>query len=230
MKEVQIIDTQVSMDSREIAELTGKDHRKVTRDIAETIGKLPGGVARFGHTYRNEQNGQEYPCFKLPPREVLILISGYSVELRAKIIDRLAELEKKEIRYKLPQTYSEALRALADESEKNAELEAKNAIMLPKAEFYDQVTESKDTIDIGTVSKVLNVPGYGRNRLFEKLREEAVLMGDNIPYQKYVDKGYFRVVELKFNKPDGSTNIRFKTLVFQTGVDFIRRLIIKEGK
>lgn len=85
-----------TMDSREIAELTGKDHRNVTRDIVEQLGRLDGGVLRFEHTYRNEQNGQEYRCYRLPYRETMILVSGYSVELRARVIDRWMELEKRE--------------------------------------------------------------------------------------------------------------------------------------
>jgi len=84
-----------TMSSREIAELTGKEHRHVMRDIRDMLVQLhgEGGLPRFGHTYRNEQNGQDYPCFNLPKRETLILVSGYNLTMRAKIIDRWQELE-----------------------------------------------------------------------------------------------------------------------------------------
>lgn len=88
-------ESQPLMDSREIAELTGKDHRNVCRDIVDQLGQLEGGMLRFEHTYRHEQNGQEYRCFKLPFRETMILVSGYSVELRAKVVDRWMELENR---------------------------------------------------------------------------------------------------------------------------------------
>ena len=103
----------------------------------------------------------------------------------------------------------------------------KIAIMQPKADFFDQVASSKDAIDIGTAAKVLKIPGVGRNTLFEKLRQSGVLMNNNQPYQKYIDQGYFRVVEQKYTKPDGSTSINIKTLVYQKGLDFIRRTISK---
>lgn len=103
----------------------------------------------------------------------------------------------------------------------------KIAIMEPKAEFFDAVTDSKDAIDIGTAAKVLNIEGIGRNKLFYELRKKRVLMHNNQPYQQYVDRGYFRVVENKYTKPDGSTNISIKTLVYQSGLDFIRRIILK---
>lgn len=91
-----LIKTAQTMDSREIAELTGKRHDNVLKDIREQLGQLEGGVLRFEDTYRNEQNGQEYRCYKLPYRETMILVSGYSVELRARVIDRWLSLERKE--------------------------------------------------------------------------------------------------------------------------------------
>jgi len=129
--------------------------------------------------------------------------------------------------YKLPQTMSEALRLYADELEKNQALIAENEKMKPKAEFFDAVTDSKTAIPIGDVAKVLDM-GIGRNKLFEFLREEKILMSDNRPYQKYIDQEYFRVVEQKYEK-NGDTYINLKTLVFQKGVDFIRKRLQKGG-
>lgn len=87
-----------TMSSREIADLTEKRHDNVMRDIRVMLAELhgEGGLLEFEDTSRNEQNGQEYPIFRLPKREMLILVSGYSVELRARIIDRWHELEASE--------------------------------------------------------------------------------------------------------------------------------------
>lgn len=129
--------------------------------------------------------------------------------------------------YKLPQTMSEALRLYADELEKNQLLIEENEKMKPKAEFFDAVTDSKDAVPIGTVARVLDM-GIGRNKLFEFLRDEKILMYNNQPYQKYIDQGYFRVIEQKFEK-NGEVCINIKTLVFQKGVDFIRKRLQKGG-
>lgn len=91
----------------------------------------------------------------------------------------------------------------------------------PKAEFFDAVAESKDAISMSEVAKVLDL-GIGRNKLFEFLRTERILQHDNQPYQKYVDAGYFRIIEQKYNVGD-EVRINIKTLVYQKGLDFIRK-------
>jgi prophage antirepressor-like protein len=123
----------------------------------------------------------------------------------------------------IPQSYAEALRAYADEVERREKLEVENIKMLPKAEFFDAVASSKDAIDLGAAAKVLDM-GIGRNKLFELLRNKQILMQNNQPYQKFIDSGYFRVVEQKY-VAGSETKISIKTLVYQKGLDFIRKLV-----
>jgi phage regulator Rha-like protein len=75
------------MSSREIAELTGKRHDNVMADIRKMLIELDCYAPEFSGTYQTDQ-GNEYKCFNLPKRECLILVSGYDVQLRARIIDR----------------------------------------------------------------------------------------------------------------------------------------------
>ena len=85
-----------SMSSLEIAELTGKEHRNVMSDIRKMLDELNIDAAMFSATYKAGRNNT-YECFNLPKRETLILVSGYSVAMRAAIIDRWQELEQKEL-------------------------------------------------------------------------------------------------------------------------------------
>ena len=124
----------------------------------------------------------------------------------------------------VPKTLPEALRAYADEVERRELAEAEVAKLKPKAEFFDAVADSKDAIPIGDAAKVLNC-GIGRNRLFAFLREKGVLMTNNVPYQDYIDRGYFRVIEQKWTTPNGETRISIKTLVYQKGLNYIRNLL-----
>jgi phage regulator Rha-like protein len=85
-----------TMTSREIAELTGKRHDHVMRDITAMLTQLhgDGGVPKFGDTYTNEQNGQTYPMFALPYEETVCLLTGYDAKARMAVIKRWQELEK----------------------------------------------------------------------------------------------------------------------------------------
>ena len=96
--------------------------------------------------------------------------------------------------------------------------------MKPKADFFDAVADSKTAISMNEVAKVLNIKGYGRNNLFEFLRNSKVLDRWNVPYQKYVDNGWFRVIEQHYQK-NGEPIVTTKTLVYQKGVDGIRKMI-----
>ena len=97
--------------------------------------------------------------------------------------------------------------------------------MKPKAEFLDAVADSKTAISMNEVSKVLGIKGYGRNNLFEFLRNIGILDRWNVPYQRYVECGWFRVIEQKYSK-NGEQCISTKTLVYQKGVDAIRKKIL----
>jgi len=94
----------------------------------------------------------------------------------------------------------------------------------PAVDFYKAVTDSKDAIPMSQVAKVLDM-GIGRNKLFELLRDKQILRHNNEPYQSFIDRGYFRVIEQKYTTPMGETKISIKTLVYQKGLDYIRKII-----
>lgn len=180
------------MDSREIAELTGKEHRNVCRDIEAQLGKLEGGVLRFGHTYRNEQNGQEYRCFRLPYRETMILVSGYSVELRARVVDRWMELERAQFR--VPQTLPEALRLAADLAERVEALE-------PRAAVADKIAKASGLRTLSEFGKVM----IGPRAIFDRLASDGIIYrqaGRWAPYQEHIDAGRF-VVRMQTYEANG---------------------------
>jgi phage regulator Rha-like protein len=103
------------MSSLEIAERTGKMHFHVLTDIRHMLATLGLTDTVFRGSYR-DATGRSLPCFNLPKRECLILVSGYSVELRAAIIDRWQELEQAQAP-RIP-THVEALRLAADAIER----------------------------------------------------------------------------------------------------------------
>ena len=126
---------------------------------------------------------------------------------------------------KNPDLAIQAFMRLKEEMKKRKELEKKVEEQQPKVEFYNDVTGSDTTAEIGTVAKVLNFKSVGRNTLFDILRRQGILQRDNMPFQTYVDRGYFRVVESKWNAPNGDVKVNYKTVVYQKGIEYISKVL-----
>jgi hypothetical protein len=88
----------LTMSSREIAKLTGKRHDNVMRDATNMLVELYGvrDALKFEHIYLDTMNRRQTEL-RLPKRETLILVAGYSVELRARIVDRWMELKAQQV-------------------------------------------------------------------------------------------------------------------------------------
>lgn len=207
----------------------------VAFDIAKALGYARPNDAINQHCRYTVKRSIPHPQSPEKNIEVNVIPEGDIYRLAAKselpgaeefeswIFDDVLPTIRKTGLYLTPAIDSKMLYQIA------AQLEAKEKKILeltPKAEFFDAVADSKDAIEIGAAAKVLN-SGIGRNRLFEILRQEKILMDNNQPYQKYIDAGYFRTIEQKYTKPDSSINISIKTLVYQKGLEYIRKLLKK---
>lgn len=95
---------------------------------------------------------------------------------------------------------------LKEEQEKVKELE-------PKARFADAVAASDGTCLVGELAKMLRQNGLdiGQNRLFAQLREDGHLgktgSNRNVPTQKAMDLGLFRIKETAITHSDGHVTI-----------------------
>lgn len=213
----------------------------VGRDVAEVLGYSNTRDAISKHVDEEDKGVAKCDTPSGAQQMTIINESGmYSLILSSKLPDakkfkrwvtsEVLPAIRKTGSYNLPDfnNPAEAARAWAKEYEEKQKALAQVTEMKPKAEFYDDVTGSTDTIDIGSVAKVLNIPNMGRNKLFAFLRENKILNRRNEPYQEYVDKGYFRQIETSWEH-NGTTHINLKTVVFQKGLDFIRQTIAKKG-
>lgn len=216
----------------------------VGNDVAKSLGYTNPRDAILNHVFDDDKGVEKLDTLGGAQNMTVINESGmYSLIFNSRlesakkfkhwVTSEVIPSIRKTGGYNLPQTYPEALRALADQAEKaeklliqNNELQLANQEMKPKAEFFDAVAGSKKAMSMEEVAKILSYPGIGRNKLFEILRNQNILQSDNIPYQKYIDSGYFRVIEQKYNVGD-EVRINIKTLVFQKGVDFIRKTLDK---
>lgn len=116
-------------------------------------------------------------------------------------------------------TRPEMLEMAAGLAREKAALACKVQELEPKAEFHDRVAACDDGQSIGEVAKLI---GTGQNRLFAWLRSEGILMGNNQPYQEYMDRGYFRLIEQTFETTNGF-HVSTKTLVTGKGLAWLTR-------
>ena len=89
-------------------------------------------------------------------------------------------------------------------------------------EFANQVGNSSNLIDINAMAKLarnMNIP-IGRNRLFYWLRKNRILMQNNLPYQEYIERGYFAVKESVF-ETDSMTKTYQQTYVTGKGQQYL---------
>lgn len=209
-----------TMTTREVAELTGKRHDHVMRDACAMLMELHGeeGVPRFEDTWVNGQNGQTYPMYRLPKRETLILISGYNLKMRARIIDRWQELEASAT--PIPQTLSEALRLAADLADAKANVESKLAIAAPKADALDRLADVDGLLLPTDAAKTLQISPA---RLFQFFTEHAWTYRraggqSHIAYQSRIKAGYLTHKVRVVRQADGSERVREQVLVTAKGL------------
>ena len=206
----------------------------VGKDVAESLGYVKARNAIANHVSEEDKKdapiqgdlGGTQQMTVINESGLYALIFGSKLESAKRfkhwVTSEVLPSIRKTGSYNLPTTYKEALQQLLLQVEENERLLLENQEMKPKAEFFDAVADSKTAISMNDVAKVLNVKGYGRNNLFEFLRNEGILDRFNTPYQRYVDCGWFRVIEQKYMK-NGEQVITTKTLVYQKGVDAIRK-------
>lgn len=146
----------VTMSSREIAELTGKRHDHVVRDIEKMLTDVGEGLPKFGDTYTNEQNGQEYRCYNLPKDLTITLVAGYRSDLRLKIVRRWMELEAAPT-FKAPTNMREALMLALDQQE---EIERQKALIdaaAPKVAALVRISTADGSYGLTEAAKILQI-------------------------------------------------------------------------
>ena len=215
-----------------LEKLEGTKDRK-TKGIIEILTHHDFVVSEYfvKSTY-NDTSGKENKCYLVTKLGCDFLANKFTGEkgilFTAKYVKRFNDMEK--LILSSDQLKAQLLLSIYDggqnavlASKQLTELEVKEATAplieqietdKPYTEFAKHVTTSSDSVDIGEFAKIVKNEkiDIGRNRLFKWLRENKYLMGNNIPYQKYLTNDYFDVVEVTKETPYG-TKIFSKTLI-----------------
>ena len=231
----------LKMTSWEIAEVTGKRHDNVVRDI-EKLNKSYENLQllKIEESFRIRElpNGghKKESYYELTKMQTMDLMTGYNTELRIRVNRRWEELENKQVQKSLPGTFAEALRAYADEVEKNekliGELKVKNVLIAeyePKVTYYDQILSSVDTITITQIAKDYGMSAQELNKL---LHEQGIQYKQNkqwILYQKYAKLGYTKSKTVPITYKNGEQGVALNTQWTQKGRLFLYELLKSHG-
>lgn len=245
-----------SLTDKTIGEIHNQPCREIRRRINDNISRFKLGIDYIdlkdvgeshdnllSNLYSNMEISKADKIYLLSERGyaklIKIMDSDLAWDIHDKLIDEYFAMReiinsdenlKKELAYKLmtggidsieahKQLIALETRPLIEKIEKDKD----------KVEFAETVQRSNDTVDFNLFSKILSNEGIkiGRNKLFELLRNEDILMtgvNHNQPYQRYVNQGYFKVIEYTRNEKIG-----FKTVITGKGQQWLIKLF-KDNK
>lgn len=182
----------LTMSSRDIAELTGKDHFHVMRDLRAMHGQLGDLFGGSIHPWIHPQNGQTYDEYLLDKDTSLTLLLGYDPVARMKVVKRWQELEAQQAP-KLPQTMAQALRLAAEQAEQIEAQQEQLALAAPKVEYVDRYVTANGSMGFRQVAKLLNAKEPEFRAFLEDSKILYRLAGVLTPYQNHIDAGRFSI-------------------------------------
>lgn len=215
-------DNKAVVSSRKIAEVFEKEHKNVMQAITMLDCEKEFSRLNFQPSTYISDRGKEYPEYLLTRDGFTLLAMGFTgkkaMEFKVKYIAAFNAMEE-ELAHRVPAGLPDftnpiiAARAWADAEEGRLELAAQVERDAPKVLFADSVAAAHTDILIGELAKLLRQNGVemGQTRLFAWLRDKGYLMktgsSRNMPTQKAMEAGLFRIKETVINKPDGSVHI-----------------------
>ncbi|WP_250712528.1 phage antirepressor KilAC domain-containing protein [Bacteroides fragilis] len=232
-----------TMSSLQIAELTGKQHSNVMRDIRNILEQLEDRRQfNFELSSRTQPmpNGgsKEVSCYILTKKDCLLLASGYDANLRAKIINRWEELEtkkrelsRKELALMVLQSEEEKERLALEVQQQQITIELQEKEIkqaAPKINYYDNHLQSVNTLTSTQVAKQI---GMDAEKLHKKLKEVGIIYkqsGQWLLHAPYSMWGLHSTRTQTYTRSDGSTGTSIYTVWTTKGVRFIIALYENE--
>lgn len=207
------------MSSREIAELTGKLHKNVKRDITTMLAELKKDALSFERIYLDAKNRNQTE-YLLDREHTDCLLTGYSAELRMKVIRRWRELEAQA--QAIPASYVEALRLAADKVEENERLLGVIQLQAPKVAAIKRLAAASGAICITDAAKHLQITP---SKLFSWLQANRWIFhrGSStrwIAYQPRITAGFMvhKVTQLKPDVETGADRAAYQPLITPKGL------------
>ena len=230
------------IDSREVAEMVGKQHNELLKDIrryAEQLGegKIPQSDFFTESTYVNSQN-KKMPCYKVTKKGCEFIahkLTGVKgTEFTAKYINRFHEMEDA-IKAHIPTgnelialAVVEAQKLLAQKEEEIKQLEDSVQQMdkvitelTPKADYADRILSSNDCMTVTQIAQDYGLSAVSFNRILSRAGIQRKVGEQWILYAEYQGKGYVQNKTYDYEKANGTTGTKLSTVWTQKGRLFL---------
>lgn len=238
------------MTSLEIAEVTGKKHAHIMRDIRSLLEQ---GIneSNFGLVDYKDKKGESRPMYNLTPKGCLILASGYDAVLREKIVNKLEEYQQKERANMivLPnfEDPAEAAMAWAKEyreknvlaienktlqrekmmlEDENFQLAAENQELKHDKNYLDLIMRSRSLLTVTQIAQDYGMSAQAMNKILADMGIQWKNNGQWILYSKYKDGGYVSSRSIDITRSNGMPDTVMQTEWTQAG----RRFLYEELK
>ena len=230
------------IDSREVAEMVGKQHNELLKDIrryAEQLGegKIPQSDFFTESTYVNSQN-KKMPCYEVTKKGCEFIahkLTGVKgTEFTAKYINRFHEMEDA-IKAHIPTgnelialAVVEAQKLLAQKEEEIKQLEDSVQQMdkvitelTPKADYADRILSSNNCMTVTQIAQDYGLSAVSFNRILSRAGIQRKVGEQWILYAEYQGKGYVQNKTYDYEKANGTTGTKLSTVWTQKGRLFL---------
>lgn len=228
-----------------VAQVFGKNHKDVLRDIEKLSCSEDFRVRNFAHTpYTHPQNGQVYHYYEMTKDGFSFLVMGYTGTKAAEFKEKfISEFNKREMMLKdddyILMRSQQILQKRVEAAEQRVKaLEADNASKeetisiqaekikesAPKVKIYNEYISSTGTY---TATQLAKEYGWGAETLNRKLKEMGIQYKQNgqwLLYSRYDGKNYTKSIPRTYTKSDGTIGTQMQTVWTSQGREFIHSL------
>lgn len=234
---------QAVTDSITVAEVFGKRHDSVIRDIDNQVEKLiEAGEKEFSlhnfveSSYKNER-GRAYRKINLTEDAFTLIAMSYitpeAMKFKVKFIQEFKRMRETLMTITSPSYMMEDPIARAqkwiEEQKQRLMLEQQVKENEPKVTYYDLILQSKDVINITQIAKDYGLSGKKLNQILKEEDVQYKMNGQWLLYSKHQDKGYTKSHTTEYRKSNGEVGTNLHTKWTQKGRLFIHNLLSKRG-